>query len=454
MPERLIGGSSFTHKIYWMRRVFFYLFLISICTAPLLVSAQSRSELERQRAEIQKEIEDVRRSLNQTKKNRKESLGQLALLQKKLKLREDAINNISRQINTIQTDISQSRNEISRLRGELDTLKLQYEKSIVYAYKNRNNYDFLNFIFSAANFNDALKRVEYLKTYRNYREQHAVNIKNTQELLSKKISSLENSRKEKDEVLQKQEKEKMVLVEEKKEKDVFLSKLKLREKELSRELNAKTKADAKLKSGIAAAIRRETERAKAEAAAAAKKKAEADKAAAAKNPASGNEAGASTASTAAAPKTTAKKSVFDETPGGEIISDNFEKNRGKLPWPIDRGNIKIHFGTYSIPGTTLKGSNPGLTLETEEGASVKAIFDGDVITVFDIDGATAVVVRHGRYFTSYSNLTGVNVSKGSKVKAGQTLGRAGGNADGNGEIEFLLMQESKQLDPEGWIRKK
>lgn len=436
-----------------MAKLSSFLLIAWICVSPLFSIAQTRAELEKQRSDIQREIEDVRKSLNQTQKNRKESLGQLALLQKKLKLREDAINNINKQINSIQGDINQSRNEISRLRKELDTLKLQYEKSIVYAYKNRNNYDFLNFIFSASNFNDALKRVEYLKTYRNYREQHAANIKSTQSLLGQKISGLEVARKEKDEVLQKQEKEKVVLVEEKKEKDVVVSKLKARENELSRELNAKKKADARLKTGIAAAIRRETERARAEALAAAKKKEDAAKLAARNNPTPPTSSGSSAAEEPAK-AATAKRSVFDETPGGEIISDNFEKNRGKLPWPIDRGNIKIHFGTYAIPGTKIKGNNPGLTLETEQGAAVKAIFDGDVITVFDMDGATAMVIRHGRYFTSYANLTGVNLGKGAKVKAGQVLGRAGGNADGNGEIEFLLMQENKELNPEGWIRKR
>ena len=175
-------------------------------------TAQNRSDLEKQRSEIQREIEEVKRSLSQTKKNRKESLGQLALLQKKLKLREAAISNINQQINVIQGNINQSRGEITRLKKELDTLKVQYEKSVIYAYKNRSNYDFLNFIFSAANFNDALKRVEYLKSYRSYREQQSANIKNTQSLLQNKISMLESTRREQNEVLSKQQKEKMVLV--------------------------------------------------------------------------------------------------------------------------------------------------------------------------------------------------------------------------------------------------
>ena len=152
-------------------------------------------------------------------------LGQLAIVQKKLRLRQQAISNISQQIGAISNTISQSNNEIVRLREELDTLKIQYEKSIVYAYKNRSNYDFLNFIFSAASFNDALKRIEYLKSYRIYREEQAANIKKTQEVLQQKISSLRATREEKDKILEKQEKEKEVLVHEKREKDEIVNKL-------------------------------------------------------------------------------------------------------------------------------------------------------------------------------------------------------------------------------------
>lgn len=414
---------------------------------------QTRSELERQRAEIQDEISAVKNSLNQTKKNRKASLGQLALLQKKLRLREAAIRNINRQIDFIQNDIGRSRGEIVKLKKDLDTLKVQYQKSVVYAYKNRSNYDFLNFIFSASNFNDALKRVEYLKSYRSYREQQTNTIVNTQELLQKKISNLEESRREKDEILEKQKKEKVALVEEKKEKDVVINKLKSRESELSKELSNKQKADNKLRASIRAAIDREIKLARLKALEEDKRlKAEAAAAKAA-NPA----AAKSDVAVAGALKKEEKavrKSIFDATPGGEIISDNFEKNRGKLPWPVDKGNIKIPFGTYAISGTKLKGTNPGLTLETDEGSAVKAIFDGIVVSVFDVEGESNVLIRHGKYFTTYGNLASSSVSKGDKVKSGQMVGKAGSNSDGNGEIEFLLLQETKNLDPAIWIRRR
>lgn len=423
-------------------------FLTSLFLFMILAAAaqqQSSDELKKKQAEIQREIEDLRRTLDDARKDKKAGLGQLAMVQRKLRLREQAIGNINQQINIIEGTISQSRNEIGRLTTELDTLKLQYEKSVVYAYKNRSNYDFLNFIFSASNFNDALKRVEYLRSYRNYREEQAENIKNTQSILRQKISGLEITRRQKDEVLQKQQKEKQVLVEEKKEKDVIVGKLQAREKEISKELTSKQKADQKLKSAIKVAIDREIKIAR-DKAIAERKEREKDKEAT-----TSTNKPATTNTAAEKPKSI---SVFDATPEGMLITGNFEKNKGKLPWPIDKGNIKIRFGTYSIEGTKLRGNNPGLTMETEARAAVKAVYEGEVSRIFDIEGNWTVLVRHGKYFTVYSNLSGVSVQKDQHVTAGQMIGRAAVNNDGNGEIEFLLMQENRNLDPETWIRRK
>lgn len=437
-----------------MLKTLFSCFLILAFSGGLL--AQTSDDLRKKQADIQREIDELRQSLNDTKKNKKAGLGQLSLITKKLRLREQAINNINDQINVIQSNISQSRNEITRLKQELDTLKMLYEKSVVYAYKNRSNYDFLNFIFSASNFNDALKRIEYLKSYRQYREQQASSIKNTQLLLQGKITGLESTQKRKSDALVEQQKEKVVLVEERKEKDEIVNKLKARERELMKELTDKQRADKKLRDGIMAAIRREAEKAKAEARRREKEEAAAAAAAkkAAANSAAPNPNTTATTTTPAKAAPVKSKSVFDATPEGELISDNFEKNRGKLPWPVDKGQIKIHFGPYRIAELKITGNNPGLTLETEEGAAVKAVFDGEVISVFEVDGSSAVFVRHGKYFTTYSNLNSVTVGRNQQVKAGQVLGKAASNSEGNGEIEFVLMQDTRNLDPEPWIRRR
>jgi len=418
--------------------------------------AQSRSDLEKERASIQKQIEDVTQSLNETKRNRKETLGQLALLQKKLRLRESAIQNISAQVNYIQNDMNQSWREILKLRKELDTLKIQYEESVVYAYKNRSNYDFLNFIFSASSFNDAVKRVEYLKSYRAYREERAQNIARTQVLLQSKISGLKVQREEKDVVLKKQNKEKEVLEDEKKEKDQFVSNLKLRERELQKDLAIKKRQDSKLQAALRAAINREVTKATAE-----EKRRNAENLANAKsnggkennNPAVNPDSKVSTINNVAASKT--KKSVFDNTPEGIIVSESFEKNKGRLPWPVEAGHVTIPFGFSEVEGLKgIKINSPGITIETQVGISVKAVFDGEISNVFYVEGTPVVLIKHGKYFTSYSNLASVNVTKGDKVKAGQVIGKAGENSDGNGEIQLILLNENKNLNPEQWLRRR
>src|SRR5690349_23429997 len=236
------------------KKISLILVLFFVAVSASIAQQPNRSDLEKERADIQRQIDDVRKSLDETKKNRKETLGQLALLRRKLSLRERAIRNVNQQINVIDAQVNQSWREILQLRRELDTLKLQYEKSVVYAYKNRSNYDFLNFIFSATSFNDALRRVEYLKSYRSYREQQAENIRRTQDQLNQRLAGLKVHRDEKNLVLKTENNEREQLVGEKKEKDAVASKLRSREKELSKDLAVKQKQDTKLRNAIYAAI--------------------------------------------------------------------------------------------------------------------------------------------------------------------------------------------------------
>ncbi|MBS1948060.1 MAG: peptidoglycan DD-metalloendopeptidase family protein [Bacteroidetes bacterium] len=414
--------------------------------------AQTRSDLEKERAEIQQQIEDVKQSLNETKRNKKETLGQLSLLQRKLRLREAAIRNINAQVNLIQGDMNQSWRDILSLRKELDTLKVQYEESVIYAYKNRSNYDLLDFIFSATNFNDVIKRIAYLKSYRAYREERAQNIVRTQALLQNKIDGLKVKREEKDVVLKKQNREISALEDEKREKNEFVANLKSRERELQKDLKVKTRQNIKIENAIRAAILRAKNNAIAE-----EKKRMSENVG---KPNLKKEDNNSTNAAAISPGTVSspsskRNSVFNTTPEGMIISANFERNKGRLPWPVEAGNVSIPFGPYIIPGINVKGNSPGITIETRVGSTVKAIFDGEVSSVFNIEGTSVVLIRHGKYFSSYSNLASVNVSKGEAVKAGQTVGKAGENADGSGEIQLIIMNdESRNMNPEQWLRRR
>lgn len=234
------------------------------------------------------------------------------------------------------------------------------------------------------------------------------------------------------------------LEDQKKEKDEVVAKLKSKEKELNKQLALKNKRDRELKNAITAMIRREIEKARRDAAAAAAK-------------AKANNASPNT-NVATSPKKTAPAernySVFN-TDKDIALSSNFSNNRGRLPWPVDNGVVCIHYGHYNVPGTKVSGDNPGITLCTPStGATVKAVFDGEVTAVTNEGDIMTVMIRHGKYFTIYSNLSSANVSRGDNVRTGQAIGRTGEDDDGNGgKLEFLMMQEYTKLNPEPWLRR-
>src|SRR5215213_1734493 len=219
--------------------------------------AQNKDELQKQRQQLKKEIEETERVFNQTKKTTKENLGQLSLINKRLDLQGNVIQNITGQLKFIESDIYKSQREVNKLARVLDTLKQEYAKSMVYAYKNRNSYDFLNFIFSASSFNDAIKRITYLKSYRSYREQQGENIVRTQQLLQQRINELSGNKQKKNIALQEKNKEMTVLEKQQAEKEKIVAALKGKQKELTAQINNKKKQDAKLRGMINTMIKRE-----------------------------------------------------------------------------------------------------------------------------------------------------------------------------------------------------
>jgi len=405
----------------------------------------TREELEKQRQQLKAEIEQTEHMLNENKTKTKGTYIEWKGITNKVNLQEKVIDNINRDIDLLDNNIYGIQKDIRRYDRLLDTLKQEYAKSMVYAYKNRSNYDFLSFIFSSASFNDAIKRVAYLKSYRNYREMQGENILRTQDLRKQRVEALGGVKEKKSVVLEDKSKEMDKLEKQKQEKDRILADLKKQGKQLNAQYAVKKKQLSKVSNAITAAINKA--RADAIAKAAAEEKARL-----------ANAAKTNTATTTN-PRTvtpTTKRPVKEQASvllnqDNVSLNEKLENNRGSLPWPVQKGYILMHFGINDLPSGA-KVDNPGVNVGTDIGTPVKAVFSGTVSSVVNIDEMQVVILQHGRYFTTYSNLSGVTVSKGQTVSSGQVLGKAMSNDDGIGEVDFIMSNEKSNIDPERWLR--
>jgi len=244
-----------------IKKLFLPFLFFLFAAMPARAQQQSRDELQKEQKQLQKEIDDLNNALQSTRKNKKQSLSQLAIIKHKLAIRERLINNINHDIHRIDDDIYAKELERNHLKKELDTLKQNYAQSIVFAYKNRSSYEYLNFLFSATDFNDAIKRATYLKSYRKYRETEAQTILKTQDLLKETIGNLNSSKTEKNKVLVTQSSQLKVLEQDKKEKDQVVKQLKDQEKDLTAQIKKRETQRQNLKRALDAAIRREMEEA-------------------------------------------------------------------------------------------------------------------------------------------------------------------------------------------------
>jgi septal ring factor EnvC (AmiA/AmiB activator) len=375
------------------------------------------------------------------------------------------VRGINNQINELDNTIYLNELDIYRLRKELDTLKLKYAKSIVFAYKSRGSYEYLNFLFSARNFNDAVKRMAYLKSYRQNRETQAIAIAQSRTMLTQKVDVLNSNKKERLVTLTAQSEQLKVLQEDKKAQDKVVAQLKGQESVIAKQIKDKEKQRVRMQQAVMAIIKREIEEA-ARKDKIAKQKAidDAKKNAAAvapKNNTIDNSVKNNTAASSAKnnePIVLAKAgsrpySPFESTEEGRETSMHFEQNRGRLPWPVDRGNVFIEFGVSTVPGTKLKQNSDGIHIALPEGSAVKSIADGEVSYVGEVNGDQVVMVRHGKYFTVYQQLSSASVSVGKEVKAGSMLGRSGKSIDGEGSIIFTINNErGVPLNPDQWLR--
>jgi len=445
------------------RFVFLVLFLMTVVSAS---AQQSREELQKKEQELKKELSDLNRQLSETQKNKKLSLNELALIKRKVAMREELVKGINNQINDLDNTIYLNEMDIYRLRKELDTLRLKYAKSIVFAYKNRGSYEYLNFLFSARSFNDAIKRMTYLKSYRQNRETQAIAIAQSRAMLTQKVDVLNTNKKERVVTLTAQSQQLKVLQEDKKAQDKVVAQLKGQESAIAKQIKDKEKQRVRMQQAVMAIIKREIDEA-ARKEKIAKQKAidDANKNAAAatakNNTNTDNSAKNNTAVNSAKnnePIVLTKSgsrpySPFESTEEGRETSMHFEQNKGRLPWPVDRGNVFIEFGVSTVPGTKLTQKSDGIHIALPEGSVVKSIADGEVSYVGEVNGDQVVMVRHGKYFTVYQQLSSASVSVGKVVKAGSAIGRSGKSIDGEGSIIFTINNErGVPLNPDQWLR--
>ena len=407
----------------------------------LLVSFSLFSQNEKTVLKIKKEkleniIKQTSSQLNETKKNKQGYLNQISILNKQITARQDLISSINLQLNDIDFESVKTRDTISSLAINLESLKKDYSKIVYQAYKSRNEQSMLMFIFSSKSFNQAYLRIKYMQQYSLFRQQQASKILGVTRSLSVKLAYLEAQKKEKMQLLKSKESEKLTLFNEKEEQNYNINQLSQKEKMLLKTLRNNEQAVQTLQNAIERIIAEELKRV-----ADTKRK-----------------SGAGSKTTISSSKNETKKTdyVYSLTPEEINLSSSFEKNKGRLPWPVDKGTITDYFGEQ--PHAELKGimiKNNGVNIETSTGASAKVIFDGIVTGIITIPSLnTVVIIRHGEFLTVYSNLKNVNISKGDKVKTLQTLGTIQTDPSTNKtKIHFEIWKGKVLLNPIGWIIK-
>jgi septal ring factor EnvC (AmiA/AmiB activator) len=495
-----------------MRLYTFLVFFLLGTTTLVQAQQPSRSELEKRRASLLNEIANTQQQLEDTKKDKKATLSQLKALTAKLETRQRLINNINDELKNINGSINLSAEEIKTLNSNLEKMKAGYAQSIRYAYKHRASQNMMAFLFSANDFNDAIRRMQYLRKYRDYRKDQADKIRVTQSQLTQKIGLLNTQKTQKGKLLQAEEVQKNEIQQETQETNQIVTELKGREKELMAQIQQNQKTARKLESSIKEQIRREIELARkkaeeearkraAEEAALARKRAAEEEArkraaqAAANNNGNTYQAGNQTVNlntgrppagnstnkpAAEQPKTskpvasnnpTANKPVYTPPPAAEApkpsyklsltpdvqaVSNNFTANKGRLPWPVEKGFISGNYGKHpnKLFPKVIEDNN-GIDITTSEGAPVRAVFEGTVVRMANIDG-TMIMISHGEYFTVYTNLAGASVRVGDKVSGRQVIGRAGKNEDGENIMNFQVWKVGSNsnfftVNPADWI---
>ncbi len=393
-----------------MKSRFCILILLVFC--PAFLSGQTRAELEEMRKKNLQEIEYVDRMLKTTASQKKDNLNELRVIGRQLNLRENLINEYGQEIGLLEYRIGLNRLALEMLEQDLNNLKDEYANAIISAYKATKGTPALAFILSSSDFNQGYKRLKYIQQTAKYRRNESETISELYDELNRTRERLERDRRNVSDLRSKEERQKQMLRGEQRQKERLVNTLSKKERQLKQELDEKKRVTRQIEKEIERLIEEERRR------------------------------------SAAEPMSNEMR----------VIGESFGENRGRLPWPVDRGIVTGHFGLQPHP--VLKNvteDNIGIEITSTGGTKARAIFKGKVVRVFAISGANmAVIVRHGKYLTVYQNLVNVVVKAGDDVAIGQALGDVyvdNGNG-GKAVLKFMVYEEKKKLDPELWLTKK
>ncbi|MGS4345822.1 murein hydrolase activator EnvC family protein [Myroides odoratus] len=408
--------------------IWFILLALPLCAQ----QKETQEQLERRKQQIIIEIKSVQQLLHKEQTKERNILAEIDELNRKVTLNKQLISNVRKQINITNNTIAKNQKEANALAKELEQLKQDYAKTIVTAYKSRSNQSKMMFILSSENFFQAYKRVQYLKQYADFRKQQGEELKEKTVLLNEALAKLEVEKEKQRKLLAEQEANEKNLKEDLAAQQDLVSIVKKDQKKFNEQIKKKqdeTKAiDRKIQQLIREAIEEANRKAREAAAKAGK---------------------TTTKSTA----TSSAAATFELTPEGKLVADNFKSNRGKLPWPVEKGYISLAYGDQPHPVQThLTIHNSGVEITTEANAKARAIFEGEVLQVQVLSGGNkAVLIQHGDYITVYQNLRDVTVQKGDKVTLKQTIGTINTNSSGKTVLKFLLSQNSNIDNPQNWL---
>lgn len=401
----------------------FFLLLTLFFTSFLF--AQEQQRLEKQKQQLLKELAVFKEMLKNENIKEKSVLNKIQEQNTRIALSEKIIATTKQQIQLTNREITKTEKKITTLTKELNVLKDEYAATVVKSYKSRNAQTRIMFILSSQNFLQAYKRTQYMKQYANFRKRQGEEIIEKRELLEVEKKKLNNDKKRKEKIVAENKAEKLALEKEKKQQEKLVKELEKNKKKYAAEIDKKEKErkkiDARIKKLIAEAI------------------AEANRKAAKK-----------------AGKTTKNVSAtkFVLTPEGKIISDNFKANKGKLPWPVQKGYIHLKYGNYKDPvhrGVT--HLNSGIEIASPVASKARAVFEGKVLQIQKIKGSSkAVFVQHGSYITVYQYVENVTVSVGDNVKIKQNLGTISlDKSSGKAILKFLVLKNTTTLNPSYWL---